>query len=180
MVTREKVGSSDNTKLDARRLTVSIEQYAGDDLESLGYVLLYFLRGSLPWQGLKTARVEDKYDCILKMKQSMEPEQLCDGLPHEFVLYFNHVRSLYLHDQPNFRYLRQIFSQLFRRKGFEYDNVFDWTEQMYATICNKDAQVSTKTIQSTAPAQKTRTGRPRDERYIPERARGKTTGIKEL
>lgn len=144
-VIKEKVFNSNITTLRyARRLTLSAEQSAGDDLESLGYVLLYFLRGSLPWQGLKTPQTEDKCDRILAMKQSMTSGQLCDGLPQEFVLYFDYVRSLRLHDQPNYSHLRQTFSNLFRREGFEHDHVFNWTEKLYTMIYGDNPQVSTK------------------------------------
>ena len=78
--------------------------------------------------------MEEKYNHILAKKRVVTSRQLCDGLPKEFLLYFDHVRSLRLFDQPNYSYLRRIFSNLFYRKGFKHDNVFDWTEQMYAVM----------------------------------------------
>jgi hypothetical protein len=93
-------------------------------MESLGYVLLYFLRGSLPWQGLKAKSREQKEKLILEKKQSAEDCGLFENLPEEFKKYFKHVRS---DKKLNHTYLLRLFRNLFRRNGFEYDDVFDWT-----------------------------------------------------
>ena len=58
-----------------------LEQSRRDDLESLGYVLMYFIRGSLPWQGLQATTKRQKYERILQRKVSTSLELLCDGTP---------------------------------------------------------------------------------------------------
>jgi len=98
-----------------------------DDMESLGYVLLYFLRGSLPWQGLKIRSREMKEKRILEMKQSADDYGLFKDIPDGFKRYFEHVRSLPSDENPNYTYLRSLLNQDFNRSSFEYDNVFDWT-----------------------------------------------------
>lgn len=106
---------------------LGVEQSRRDDVESLGYVMLYFYHGSLPWQGLKAANQKQNCDRIMERKISTPTEILCRGLPNEFRVYLNYARSLRFNDKPDYRYLRQIFRDVFVRQGFQYDYVFDWT-----------------------------------------------------
>lgn len=106
---------------------IGIEQSRRDDLESLGYVLMYFIRGSLPWQGLKANTKKQKYERIMDRKMSTSTEQLCKGYPTEFRSYFEYCRSLRFEDRPDYAYLKRLFKELFYRKGYQYDNMFDWT-----------------------------------------------------
>ncbi|TNN04117.1 hypothetical protein fugu_001146 [Takifugu bimaculatus] len=105
---------------------LGIEQSRRDDVESLGYVLMYFNLGSLPWQGLKAATKRQKYERISEKKMSTPIEVLCKGYPSEFSTYLNLCRSLRFDDKPDYSYLRQLFRTLFHRQGFSYDYVFDW------------------------------------------------------
>ncbi|CAG7666505.1 unnamed protein product [Allacma fusca] len=102
------------------------EQSRRDDLESLGYVLMYFNRGSLPWQGLKAATKRQKYERISEKKMSTAVDELCKGYPPEFATYLNYCRALRFEEKPDYGYLRQLFRNLFHRQGFTYDYVFDW------------------------------------------------------
>lgn len=106
---------------------LGIEQSRRDDLESLGYVLMYFLRGSLPWQGLKAATKKQKYEKISERKMATAVEVLCKNFPPEFVTYFQVCRSLRFEDKPDYSYMRKLFRDLFIREGYQYDYVFDWT-----------------------------------------------------
>ncbi|XP_074268206.1 casein kinase 1-like protein 2 [Silene latifolia] len=110
---------------------LGIEQSRRDDLESLGYVLMYFLRGSLPWQGLKAGNKKQKYERISEKKVSTSIEALCRGYPTEFASYFHYCRSLRFDDKPDYAYLKRIFRDLFIREGFQFDYVFDWTILKY-------------------------------------------------
>ncbi|KAE8688454.1 Casein kinase I isoform epsilon [Hibiscus syriacus] len=104
-----------------------IEQSRRDDLESLGYVLLYFLRGSLPWQGLKAATKKRKYDKICEKKVSTPIEVLCKSHPVEFASYFHYCHSLTFDQLPDYGFLKRLFHDLFAREGYEFDYIFDWT-----------------------------------------------------
>lgn len=96
---------------------LGIEQSRRDDIESLGYVLMYFLRGSLPWQGLKAATKKQKYEKISEKKMATPIEVLCKGFPMEFTTYFQYCRSLRFDDKPDYSYLRKLFRDLFARDG---------------------------------------------------------------
>ncbi|KAG6484996.1 hypothetical protein ZIOFF_053524 [Zingiber officinale] len=104
---------------------LGIEQSRRDDLESLGYVLMYFLRGSLPWQGLKAGTKKQKYERI------SEKKALCKGYPSELASYFHYCRSLRFDDKPDYGYLKKLFRDLFIHEGFQFDYVFDWTILKY-------------------------------------------------
>lgn len=106
---------------------MGIEQSRRDDMESLGHVLLYFIRGSLPWQGLKAATKKQKYDRISEKKLSTPVDNLCKGQPSEFATYLHYCRGLRFDEAPDYMYLRQVFRVLFRTRNYHYDYVFDWT-----------------------------------------------------
>lgn len=106
---------------------LGIEQSRRDDMESLGYVLMYFNRGCLPWQGLKAATKKQKYEKISEKKMSTPVEVLCKGFPAEFCTYLNYCRGLRFEEAPDYMYLRQLFRILFRTLNHQYDYYFDWT-----------------------------------------------------
>jgi len=95
-------------------------------MEALGYILIYFLSGTLPWQGLRAKTKAQKYEKISEKKLSTSVEELCNGAPAEFATYHNYVRSLRFEEKPDYAYLRQLIRNLFHRQGFSYDYVFDW------------------------------------------------------
>nr|CRX78962.1 hypothetical protein ls5930a1_00018 [Leucosporidium scottii] len=123
---------------------LGVEQSRRDDMESLGYVLMYFLRGSLPWQGLKAATKKQKYDRIMEKKMTTPTEYLCRGFPNEFAIYLNYCRSLRFDDKPDYSYLRKLFRDLFVREGFQYDYVFDWSVQQRTDEASKAAEAAAK------------------------------------
>ncbi|KAF5345208.1 hypothetical protein D9758_009655 [Tetrapyrgos nigripes] len=111
-----------------------VEQARRDDLEALGYIFIYFLRGSLPWQGLKaSANKKEKYDLIMKKKMYTPVGQICQEYPNEFGIFINYTRALRFDDEPDYSYLRDLFRNLFKRQGYRYDYVFDWTLQWNRT-----------------------------------------------
>jgi casein kinase 1 len=106
---------------------LGIEQSRRDDLEGLGYVLMYFLRGALPWQGLRAHTKKEKYDRIMERKMSTPIETLCRNAPPEFATYMSYCRALRFEDRPDYAYLKRMFKDLFFRENYQYDFIFDWT-----------------------------------------------------
>lgn len=102
------------------------EQSRRDDLEALGYVLVYFLRGNLPWQGLASQTKEEKYKKIFECKASCPLEDLCSGLPNEFLAYLRYCRSLAFDEVPNYSSLRKLFRDLWTSQNFSWEGAFEW------------------------------------------------------
>lgn len=106
---------------------LGVEQSRRDDMEGVGYILMYFLRGSLPWQGLRAHTRGEKYTRISDRKQNVTVEALTKGFPAEFGAYLNYIRSLRFEDKPDYGYLKRLFRELFVKEMFHIDYVFDWT-----------------------------------------------------
>jgi casein kinase 1 len=102
------------------------EQSRRDDLEALGHVFMYFLRGGLPWQGLKAATNKQKYEKIGEKKQTTAIKDLCDGFPDHFNKYLSYVRNLGFEDTPDYDYLRDLFTQSLKETGEVEDGEYDW------------------------------------------------------
>ena len=98
-----------------------------DDLESLGYLLIYFLNGKLPWQGIPATTKEEKYSKIGLMKSECTVEELCKGLPEEIMEYMKLVRLLGFKEKPNYLVLRSLFIKLFNRMEYDFNHKYDWT-----------------------------------------------------
>lgn len=100
----------------ARYASISVmQQYSSgrkDDLESLAYILVYFLKSKLPWQ--QVPKVADNYttkqrkERILEIKMSTSVAELCKGLPHEFQNFINYCRQLNFDETPSYAYLRRL------------------------------------------------------------------------
>ena len=103
------------------------EQSRRDDLESVGYVLMYFLRGNLPWQGLKVRSKEDRYKKILERKKETSSEDLCRDFPHEFFEYVEYTRNLEYEEDPDYDFLRKKFKDVLKGLNEEMDYIYDWT-----------------------------------------------------
>jgi len=105
---------------------IGIEQARRDDLESLGYLFVYFLKGKLPWQNLKAKNTKDKYEHIKDKKIATKVEKLCEGLPAEFIQYISYCRAQKFEAKPDYSYLRGILKNLFKQLNYEYDYEYDW------------------------------------------------------
>ena len=126
------------------------EQGRRDDIESIGYVLMYFLLGVLPWQGLKVKKSEDQFEKIAQKKYSTSFEELTAGQPEEFLNYFKHVDILEFEDQPNYVYLIGLFQSVIDKYCSDCLYDFDWKKDSLTYVSrstnhtsnNKHADVS--------------------------------------
>ena len=105
-----------------------MEQSRRDDLESMAYVLLYFLRGSLPWQGIKIKAKENRYKKILAKKKEITSDELCETFPEEFKYLVDYTRNLGYTENPDYEKLRNNFLELVKEKLCRtFDFIYDWT-----------------------------------------------------
>jgi serine/threonine protein kinase len=140
--THKHIPSTDSKSFIGTSRYASINNHLGtelsrrDDLESLGYMLMYFLNGSLPWQGKAYLNQEEKNQAIKEIKQNTPIEQLCQNLPPEFRIFLSYSRNLKFDDKPDYSYLKKNFKELYIRIGYQYDCIYDWTVLNYVKPLN--------------------------------------------
>jgi len=116
---------------------LGVEQSRRDDLEGIMYVILYFLRGSLPWQGLPARNKHEKYKRIMECKTSTTIDSLCKGFPSiplnnatfvlaQLQLLLKYCRGLKFDEEPNYATIKQYIKEIATNNSFEFDCNFDW------------------------------------------------------
>mmetsp|Transcript_64802 Transcript_64802/g.163182 ORF Transcript_64802/g.163182 Transcript_64802/m.163182 type:complete len:353 (-) Transcript_64802:237-1295(-) len=105
-------GTARYASLNAHR---GIEQSRRDDLEAIGHMLMYFLRGVLPWSGLEAKTKQEKYRKIKEKKESTRIKDLCAGFPSEFEHYLTYCRNLAFQQRPDYNMLRKWFANVRHR-----------------------------------------------------------------
>ena len=106
-----------------------LTQSRRDDLEAVGYVIMYFLRGRLPWQGIPVKNKEERYKKIMEKKLATSAEELCKGFPKQFTDYINYTRGLQYEQDPDYDYLKNLFITTLNNEGFNIDCYYDWDKQ---------------------------------------------------
>ncbi len=112
------------------------EQSRRDDLEALCYVLIYFLKGELPWQGIQVDRKEDRYKKIYEIKKDMKEEEICSGIPMEFVRFLKYTKNLAFEANPDYNYLRALLKNVLLENSLNFDYIYDWTRE--SEVINDD------------------------------------------
>ncbi|KAJ3109907.1 casein kinase I [Phlyctochytrium bullatum] len=160
---REKKSLSGTARYMSINTHLGREQSRRDDLEALGHVFMYFLRGHLPWQGLKAATNKQKYEKIGEKKQTTAIKDLCEGFPEEFAEYLRYARDLKFEETPDYDYLRGLFDQVLAKVNEIDDGVFDWMVAM-------DVQRKEKERQRELEREQRERDRAERERYRSERS----------
>ena len=125
LVNRKKLtGTARYASINALR---GYEHSRRDDLEAAGYVLIYFIKGRLPWQGLQVKTKEERYKKILKKKIEISPEELCENLPQEFEKYIDYTRNLEYLEEPDYAMLKELFNSILKKDHAKFDYIYDWT-----------------------------------------------------
>ena len=107
------------------------EQSRRDDLEAIGYMLLFFFNeGKLPWQGISCKKKAEKYIKIYIMKKSLNLEEFCKKMPKEIIEYMDYCRKLEFEQKPNYEHLRNLFENVLKRLGMNNDLHFSWIKDL--------------------------------------------------
>ena len=125
---REKKALSGTARYMSINTHLGREQLRRDDLESLGHVFMYFLRGSLPWQGLKAPTNKQKYEKIGLKKQTTTINELCYGFPIQFAQYLTYVRNLRFDEDPDYAYLIGLMTKALVSIDEREDDHYDWMD----------------------------------------------------
>ncbi len=107
---------------------MGIEQGRRDDLEGLGYVLLYFILGDLPWHGMRADTKEERYNKIMECKSALSIEELCEGLPSVFAKYMYYCKGLTFEQAPDYSMLKRMFKDYFLKCDYDKEFDFDWNK----------------------------------------------------
>ena len=106
-----------------------------DDLESLGYLIIFLLIGKLPWQGKVSHSKEDKYYKIREIKRQTSAQKLCEGLPSQIEEYVKYTRNLQYESNPNYNYLKNLFLNILKKDNLVLDYYYDWDQK---TLTNNE------------------------------------------
>lgn len=101
------------------------EQSCKDDLESIGYILVYLYKGKLPWQGIKHKDKRERYKLIGEKKESISEEELCVNMPKEFCVYLKYVKTLDFDEKPYYNALIKMFTKLYESRNYKNDKL-EW------------------------------------------------------
>ena len=140
------VGSLRYASINALRLR---EQSRRDDLESIGYMLIYLIKGKLPWDSIRIDNKRSNYLKLSQYKKNISPELLCNNLPEEFVDYIKYVRNLNFEDEPDYNYLKSLFQIMLNKQGFEEQKIFfSWINENNINKIKKEINLSKRTSSS--------------------------------
>ena len=106
-----------------------VEQSRRDDLESLCYLIIYFFKGYLPWQGLKIGNRYQRFQAIAKMKKYIKVESLCEDLPEEIVTFCKYTRNLKFAENPDYEHMKNLFYNVLNKNGLVNDKQFSWIKE---------------------------------------------------
>ena len=101
------------------------EQGRKDDLEAIGYILIYLYKGKLPWQGIKHKDKKERYRLIGEKKQAVSEEDLCMNMPKEFVVFLKYARNLDFDEKPHYSALKKMFIKLYESRNYKNDKL-EW------------------------------------------------------
>ena len=107
---------------------IGFELSRRDDLISLSYMLIYFIKGALPWENVKAKKIEEKIVKILDIKQNINDDKFAEGLPNEIKLFISYTKKLKFEEDPDYNHLKNILDIIIKSKDFNKHYYFTLQE----------------------------------------------------
>jgi serine/threonine protein kinase len=110
---------------------MGVRQSRRDDLQSIAYVLIYFLKSELPWQGIKAKTKSERKEKIKIKKKTTGLSELCEDLPKEFGMFLNYTNELEFAEKPDYEYIRKLLITVKERMGYASSiprALWEWNE----------------------------------------------------
>jgi len=168
---RDLVGTVRYASINAH---LGIEQSRRDDIEGIGYILVYLYLGRLPWQG-KQDKAKPQVSKIMEKKLITPPEILCKKMPIEFSYYFHYCRNLKFEDRPDYNMLKKLFMDvLVSRINLKEEFLFDWFDEDNSYMERKRLELNSSEsgrIADLKEDKKKKNGKNLIEEYIKEESR---------
>lgn len=128
---------------------LGIEQARRDDIETFIYIIIYLLKGNLPWQGIKAKNSKEKYEKIKNMKLEYKVEDLCKELPIQIKELLQYARNMTFKEKPNYEYIRNKLNEIKNEMNIEYDGIYDWEVDNEKNEEKKDERISRESTKKT-------------------------------
>jgi serine/threonine protein kinase len=110
------------------------EQSRRDDLESIFYIIIYFIQGSLPWQSIVLDDIKERLSKISELKLMISSDELCKGMPIEFKKCLDYCKSLKFEQDPDYGLLKKWINDVLIENKFENDGVYNWSLVKYVMM----------------------------------------------
>ena len=121
------------------------EQSRRDDLESVGYTLMYFLCCILPWQNIKIKNKKEKYNKILNKKKEISSKELGKDFPIEFAEILEYFKNLGYTEDPDYEMCKRKLLKIIQDEKSKFDYIYDWTT--FTNLKDRNKLKKNKTLQ---------------------------------
>ena len=117
-----------NLKYSSVNTMIGISPSRRDDIESLGYMLIYLYNRELPWESLTFKSKDEISQKIYEKKKLITMEELCKDMPKEMLEFMKYTKSLKFEEEPNYNYLTNLLGVMLKKINKENDAIFSWVK----------------------------------------------------
>ena len=127
-----------NLKFMSKQVLLGKNPNPQTELESFIYLIIYLLKNTLPWAGIKGKNYEDKKMKIIHCHQKIKNEILCKGLPYQIIFIYNDIIGLKKKEKPKYKYYQKILEDLLYLTEFKTEIAFCWEDKINEILNNNE------------------------------------------